>query len=66
MFQVVLVDQIFLLPIVLTAYVPPYGEKLNPKPFKYKYGVQGHGPDFSKTEIQVRSTRVRWDMVMGR
>ena len=36
-------------------YTPPYGEKINPKPFQYEYGLQSSGQDaaFKKIEIQV-------------
>ena len=34
-------------------YEPPYGERLQPKPFKYQYGLQGAGPGFTKKEVQV-------------
>ena len=35
-------------------YEPPYGERLQPKPFKYQYGLQGAGAAFTKKEVQVR------------
>ena len=31
-------------------YIPPYGERISPKPFTYQYGVNG---SFSKNETQV-------------
>ena len=36
-------------------YEPPYGEKLNPKPFQYEYGLEpaSSGAVFSKKETQV-------------
>ena len=36
-------------------YEPPYGEKLNPKPFQYEYGLESasSGAVFSKKEAQV-------------
>ena len=41
----------------LPDYQPPYGEKLNPKPFQYEFGLQAaSGAAFSKKEAQVSST----------
>jgi hypothetical protein len=39
-------------------YEPPYGEKLNPKPFQYEYGLESarSGAAFSKKEAQVMNT----------
>jgi len=36
-------------------YIPPYGERLKPKPFKYEYGLQSKvtGASFNKKEVQV-------------
>ena len=44
----------------LPDYEPPYGEKLNPKPFQYEYGLQSQesGAAFSKKEIQVEFNMV--------
>ena len=39
-------------------YQLPYGEKLQPKPFKYEYGLDSSnsgGASFKKKETQVRS-----------
>merc|ERR1712123_263666 len=48
-------------------YEPPYGEKLNPKPFQYEYGLQSQesGAAFSKKEIQDEKGNVVGEVVVA-
>merc|ERR1711892_533831 len=45
----------------------PYGEKLNPKPFQYEYGLQSSGQDaaFKKKEIQDNKGNVFGEVVVA-
>merc|ERR1711892_1618167 len=49
------------------SYVPPYGERLQPKPFVYEYGVQDsrHGGAFTKKETQDNQGNVFGSVVVN-
>merc|ERR1712123_359907 len=50
----------------LPDYEPPYGEKLNPKPFQYEFGLQApSGAAFSKKEIQDEEGNVVGEVVVA-
>jgi len=62
---------ILLLPATLSVpdslpdYVPPYGEKLAPKPFHYEYGAQAQDTNFVKKETQDDQGNVLGEVIVS-
>jgi len=48
-------------------YIPPYGERLKPKPFKYEYGLQSKvtGASFNKKEVQDEQGNIVGEVVVS-
>ena len=53
--QVTVANVLNMVCLVTSLYIPPYGERLPPKPFSYQYVVNG---SLSRTEVSFPDIRV--------